>query len=147
MRIVIPTITLLLLIWGMPAISSEESATIKPFKTDYCTFFPDGPPQDSDRWADCCLFHDMAYYVAGTKTAMNIADSKLRKCIASKGGWLLGELIYWSVRAGHLSPIKMDDHKWGWAYDERPPFRPLTIREEGTTITNLQKHPTHPNNN
>ncbi|MBT3236539.1 MAG: hypothetical protein HN353_11350 [Bdellovibrionales bacterium] len=147
MRIAILPLLIILAAWTLPLISQEPLFTVevKPFKTDYCTFFPEGPPHDDQRWASCCLLHDMSYYLAGTRGAMRRADDKFRICMREKGNWVLGEISYWAVRIGHLLPFKIEGHYWGWAYgEERPPFRPLTIREESTTINQLKKHPTYP---
>ena len=39
---------------------TTSPADLRPFTSDACTAFPEGPREDRSRWADCCLQHDIA---------------------------------------------------------------------------------------
>ncbi len=82
-------------------------ASIKPFQTDGCTFFYEG------NWKDCCLEHDLYYWIGGDQDKQDMADLKLKYCIEKAQGKTYAALIYFMVRLGHYSPIKYKYH-WGW---------------------------------
>ncbi|WP_216662021.1 hypothetical protein [Niveibacterium sp. COAC-50] len=49
------------------AASVAWADTLKPFTTDGCSSFPDGTPWQQTLWLDCCVKHDIAYWIGGTK--------------------------------------------------------------------------------
>jgi len=83
----------------------------RPFATDACTAWPDGP------WRHCCVAHDMAYWCGGPAETRRRADRELRACVASAvEGWrggFLGALVYTGVRVGGPPWLPTRGH-WGY---------------------------------
>lgn len=116
---------------------------IAPFQTDYCTGAPEGTLHRPNLWRDCCIKHDMAYYVAGTKKQQDLADKRLYQCVADAAGKFYGTIIYRGVRFGHISPIKSKT-RWGWAWKDRPYFQTLTQEQVDMALSELEKSDTDP---
>lgn len=79
-----------------------------PFRSDGCTFSPDGV------WRQCCDAHDRDYWMGGTREERLASDERLRKCIYETiidVGWpsnpksWLGRFWY-----KHLSP-RLSEHE------------------------------------
>jgi len=98
-----------------------EPSPERPFATDACTAWLDGP------WRHCCVAHDMAYWCGGSAQARRRADRELRACVAAAvDGWrgaVLGALVYTGVRVGGPPWLPTRGH-WGYGrgwprcYDE-----------------------------
>ncbi|WP_408097820.1 hypothetical protein ACJVC5_02590 [Peredibacter sp. HCB2-198] len=99
---------------------------VRPFKTDFCTNFPEGTKEEPALWKHCCLTHDMFFWAGGSKRDRDVADLDLKSCIAKTGATQIAELMYLGVRAGSLSPIKYPDKKWNNGWRDRPDFQGLT---------------------
>jgi hypothetical protein len=92
--------------------------------------FPEGSKKDPMKWAHCCVKHDLAYWVAGSKIDMNRADKELKKCVTEAGAPKIASLMYAGIRFGHLSPVK-NKYRWGWAHDKkRDKYQELSKDEE-----------------
>lgn len=102
---------------------------LRPFKTDYCTNYPEGTKSDPEMWKHCCLSHDLFFWAGGRKEDRYISDLELRKCIEKTGAKNQARLIYYAVRLGSYSPVKYSDKKWGNGWMNRPDFFPLTSEE------------------
>ncbi len=96
---------------------SSFAEQLKPFVTDFCTLFIDGPPTEPNLWKHCCIEHDLHYWYGGTLKDQADADLKLKTCVEKSAGSFWANLIYSGVRAGHYSPIK-NKYKWGWGWDQ-----------------------------
>jgi len=74
----------------------DHSSEINPhaFKSDGCSGFPNG------NWVECCVRHDLVYWVGGTREERAAADSALQKCVADKGHPVIAKLMYSGVRVG-----------------------------------------------
>lgn len=91
----------------------------KPFRTDGCSFFPDG------FWGECCEEHDRPYWRGGTMIERLIADLQLSICIAMKGfdrEWyfqlfycFLAVLMFVGVRFGG-TPWLPTPWRWGYGW-------------------------------
>ena len=104
------------------------TAELKPFFTDGCTGFVDGPPGRSKLWHHCCFEHDLRYWFGGQESDMDFADRELRACVKDVAGSGWAKVIYKGVRVGHSSPIKSKTHwSWGWTPSRRK--SPLTRTE------------------
>ncbi len=108
---------------------TSAHAQLKEFKTDYCTFYPNGSLFNRNAWKHCCLEHDIYYWVGGSKKRQFSVDLKLRECVRSTGYDLIANMMYYGVRAGHYSPVKIK-YDWGWGRVERDKFAPLLLKEE-----------------
>lgn len=111
------------------SLEAKSNQTLREFRTDYCTLFPEGTQENPDLWAHCCFAHDLRYWFGGSMKNRDEADLHLRACVAEVARKEIADLIYDSVKAGHLSPIK---HKFSWGWGWRPVItnRPLTRAEK-----------------
>jgi len=62
------------------------------FKPDGCSGFPNG------NWVECCVRHDLVYWMGGTRVERTAADSALQKCVADKGHPFIAGLMHSGVR-------------------------------------------------
>jgi len=88
-----------------------------PFKSDGCSCWPDGD------WLECCVKHDLSYWLGGTGEERKDADIALRKCVTEKGHSMLGQAMFLGVRIGGVwwlpTPFRWG---FGWNYpDSGPP--------------------------
>lgn len=60
---------------------------LRPFSSDGCSVSPDGIPGSTpeQKWTDCCVNHDISYWLGGTLAEKELADQELQQCIADKG--------------------------------------------------------------
>lgn len=120
------TIFLLIFLISFSAHGSE----ILDFKTDLCTYFPEGTYSSPNLWKHCCIEHDLYYWVGGIKTKQDLADIKLRECVKKASNDFYGNLMYRGVVLGHLSPVK-NQYKWAWGHNnELREFEALTKTEK-----------------
>jgi len=85
---------------------------LKPFKSDGCSLWPDGP------WVQCCTIHDQVYHKGGTRAERKQADIDLMVCVAKKGYPAIGFLMYLGVRIGGV-PWLPTPFRWGFGYPYR----------------------------
>lgn len=100
----------------LPAFGAELS----PFSSDECTYFPEGTHSQPKLWAECCVEHDLKYWIGGTKSEQVTSDLQLKDCVSQKSSEFYGELMYRGVVLGHLSPIKSET-RWSWGFGK--PYR------------------------
>lgn len=104
--------------------------SLHPFETDLCTFWPEGPRNEPQKWAECCVMHDLNYWAGGTDKDRLEADQGLRACVTKIHSKEMGDLMYFGIRAGRLSPIKLKGKGWAFAWPkDRPKKAPLTKEE------------------
>lgn len=104
---------------------SSEIKQLKNFKTDFCTYFPEGTGARPTLWKDCCIYHDMKYWIGGTHAEQDKADITLRECVRKKANGFYAGLMYRGVRLGHYSPIK-SKYRWGWGWHKKGFYGNLT---------------------
>ena len=111
--------------------AAENLPEIKPFHTDYCTGYPEGTREEPMLWANCCIKHDLAYYVSGTRKDRRKADKLLRSCVEKVSTKTRANIMYTGIVLGHLSPIKAKT-AWGWAWKnfERKSFDELSDEQK-----------------
>lgn len=135
-------------------IQSKDS--LKPFKTDGCSVWIDGPPATPYLWRHCCVAHDKAYWAGGPEALRIQADKDLQGCIANLAGDGMANYMYFFVSTGG-SPLWLTPYRWGfgWNYmDAGKPrgYKPLTVEEqvqvdaltpraERTILEDAIKHP------
>lgn len=106
---------LFLSIFAITAFAQNDANSAKDemppdFKSDNCTFFPEG------RYTDCCVEHDKAYYFGGSYSARRRADNKLFGCVAKKRGLypkLIAPFMWAGVRIFGTSVLPTD-FRWGF---------------------------------
>lgn len=104
---------------------SAYGSELKDFKTDLCTYFPEGTGSRPGLWKDCCIYHDMKYWIGGTKKEQDESDLLLKSCVKEKANSFYAGIMYRGIRLGHLSPIK-SKYRWGWGWSKRGFFGELT---------------------
>ncbi len=80
------------------------------FKSDGCSWFPDG------KYLDCCVRHDLLYFNGGSWTNRWRADKELFKCVAAKKGFeykFIAPVMWLGVRAGGVSWLPTS-FRWGF---------------------------------
>jgi hypothetical protein len=86
------------------------------FKPDGCSCWPDGD------WLECCVNHDLLYWIGGTREERKEADQELRKCVTEKGHPIVGQVMYLGVRIGGVwwlpTPFRWG---FGWNYPDSGP--------------------------
>ncbi len=102
----------------------------RPFVTDGCTAWIEGPRRNPDQWRHCCVLHDLAFW-AGAAGQRPRADLDLRDCVAATGARGQARLMYFGIRAGSRSPRKIAGMQWGnaWSATEsrRSPLTPAEV--------------------
>ncbi len=93
-------------------ISAEE---LKPFATDGCSEFPDGTLEQKNLWLQCCIAHDVAYWIGGTAQEREAADEQLQACVAAVGQPEIATLMLAGVRVGG-SPFWPTRYRWGYGW-------------------------------
>jgi len=106
-------ILFLVFLLPLPVVANE----LRPFTSDGCSSFPDGPPSEPDKWRNCCFEHDKAYWLGGTRKERSLADQELKVCIAQVENKVLAGVMWAGVRAGG-SPWWPTKFRWsyGWPY-------------------------------
>jgi len=87
-----------------------SQTTPENFKSDGCSWFPDG------NYRNCCVQHDLAYFKGGSWTKRWQADKKLFQCVAATNGFhnkFIAPVMWLGVRAGgvHWLPTSF---RWGF---------------------------------
>ena len=108
-------ITILLSLLIISPLSSAEDIAL--FTTDGCSAFPDGTIKQQTLWLDCCIKHDLAYWVGGSYDERRQADQLLNSCVARAGEPEIARLMLAGVRVGG-SPYFPTSYRWGygWSY-------------------------------
>ncbi len=91
---------------------------LRTFATDGCTGYPNGTREKPNLWRHCCVEHDLSFWSGGETAGRPRADRRLRKCVAETGEKREAQIIYWGVRLGSLSPIKIYGMQWGNAWSK-----------------------------
>jgi len=115
---------LLILHLPLTVVASE----LRPFTTDGCSSFPDGPPSEPDKWRNCCLEHDKSYWLGGTYAERSAADKELKSCIAKVENKVLAEVMWAGVRAGG-SPYWPTSFRWAYGWPYTRGYREVTDEE------------------
>lgn len=79
----------------------------QPFISDGCSRFPDAD------WYDCCLAHDVAYWLGGDESLRLQADETLMQCVADAGYPLIADMMFAGVRLGGV-PYFATPYRWGY---------------------------------
>jgi hypothetical protein len=112
--------------------------SLKPFYTDGCTLFIDGPSSKPGLWRHCCVEHDLRYWFGGDRDDAHQANLQLGACVKSVAGTLWGQIIYRGVEMGRYSPVKHPTH-WGWGWEMARGSGKLDHDESVYVIEQLRK--------
>jgi hypothetical protein len=80
------------------------------FKSDGCSLWPDS------EWVDCCVEHDVNYWMGGTGEERKQSDIALGKCARRKGHPIMSRFIYFFTRIGGVSWLPTP-FRWGFGWD------------------------------
>jgi hypothetical protein len=97
---------------------------IAPFTSDGCSAFPDGTFQENALWLDCCVEHDRAYWMGGTREERAAADQALRDCVTAVGRPHIAALMLAGVRVGG-TPYLPTRFRWGYGWPYPTGYRAL----------------------
>lgn len=109
----------------------DSGRKLRPFFSDGCSSSPDGVPKNTSAWVDCCVEHDVAYWIGGTEEDRKNADLALKSCIAGKGYPVIAKIYYYGVRMGG-TPDSYATYRWGYGWTERRDYRALSKAEKKT---------------
>jgi len=87
-----------------------------PFASDGCSCWPD------HAWLECCVEHDAAYWLGGSRAERKEADRILAECVGRAGYPRMGRIMYYGVRAGGVYWLPTP-FRWGfgWKYPRSGP--------------------------
>jgi len=121
-------------------VATGPRPVLKPFVSDGCSLFPDGTIKDKEKWKQCCIEHDIAYWQGGTKQDRINADIKLRDDILKKtGNKELAELVYQAVRTWG-GPAFPSWYRWGYGWPYGRGYKPLSLEERLQVRQRLKKY-------
>lgn len=92
------------------------ASNLKPFATDGCSMWIEGPPGNPNLWRHCCVAHDLAYWLGGTKEQRQQADETMRQCIEEAQQPMMAGHTFRSVRMGG-GPYWPSSYRWGFGWD------------------------------
>jgi len=81
----------------------------KPYKSDGCTMWPDGPN------FNCCKDHDDVYRWGGDWQQRLVCDIILMLCVKGNSGWFWAVVMFIGVRIGG-SPFLPTPWRWGFGH-------------------------------
>ena len=116
-------------LWTNIGLAAPEN-TLKPFKTDGCSMWIDGTPNNPYLWRHCCVVHDKAYWLGGTNQQRNEADETLRSCVSDLAGAGMGNYMYFFVSTGG-SPFWFTTYRWGYGWNYLENGRPRGYKNLG----------------
>jgi len=98
---------------------------LNDFQTDGCSAYPDGFPHTNEyEWLHCCIAHDMAYWVGGTKLEKVVADQHLNQCVSEATNQTHGTIMELGVALGG-TPFINTTWKWGYGWNKSLHFSEL----------------------
>jgi hypothetical protein len=128
-----PRINIIIVLTGhlmLTGLSSAVSAdSLKPFRSDGCSSFPDGTIRQNTLWLRCCYQHDLSYWQGGTELQRMVADYDLQHCVNSVGEPTIAKLMLAGVRAGG-SPYFPTPYRWGYGWSYLRGYKALNATEQ-----------------
>lgn len=121
---------------------------LRPFSSDGCSLSPNSFLKVN--FVECCVEHDISYWLGGTAEQKNSADEKFRSCMknkikseyAEKAYEAVSTTYYWGVRLGG-NAYAPNSFRWGYGWSYMRGYSPLTSEEvqqaEGLYGHNLEK--------
>ncbi len=109
---------------------------LKPFSSDGCSAVADAFLNKN--WVNCCIKHDIEYWVGGSENDKDLADKELEKCVGASTFPLFGSLFYSGVSLGG-SPSLPTSWRWGYGYVHNHGYSPRTMEEKLLVLDMQQK--------
>jgi hypothetical protein len=111
---------------------------LKPFVSQGCPRFPNGIEYpNQDKWALCCVQHDVSYWKGGTAEDRAEADKQLRACIIEQNEPNTAGLVYLGVRHADTE-THGTTHRWGYGWVINRGYTPLTETDKAQ-VAKLEK--------
>jgi hypothetical protein len=109
---------------------------IRPFVTDGCTGFLEGPEARPNQWHHCCVAHDLKYWAGGSHAEKRAADRELHRCVAQTGidigrpygAAIIADLMFAGVKVGGSAYLPTP-WRWGFGWEAIRGYSPLSARE------------------
>ena len=109
-------LSLILVLYSVTLHASDELPRLKEFRTDGCSWSPDGTLLNPNKYTDCCKLHDYEYWLGGTSFQRQEADLQFRQCLVDAGASkAIGELYYTAVR--QFGGPRDCDYCWGYGWE------------------------------
>ena len=102
---------------------TAQADELNAFASDGCSDFPDGNLAHKTLWRNCCISHDLAYWLGGTYAERQAADEALQSCVAETGEPEIAVLMLAGVRVGG-SPYWPTRYRWGYGWPYWDGFAP-----------------------
>lgn len=102
---------------------------LNPFSTDGCSKYPDGTKKNPTLWRNCCVDHDVKYWLGGTSKERKNADKALYQCVKDKGEPSAAKIIYVGVRSGG-GPLNQTTYRWGYGWNRVQDYKVLSSQEK-----------------
>ncbi|HUP57598.1 MAG TPA: hypothetical protein VM598_09120 [Bdellovibrionota bacterium] len=99
-------LALLMLLAPAMAGAAQLPNELTKFSTDNCSGFPDG------NWRECCVIHDVEYFIGGTDSDRSEADRALGDCVNGRTpilGWIMRAFV-------RFTGVRNPDSPFGWGY-------------------------------
>jgi hypothetical protein len=89
--------------------------SLKPFKSDGCSSFPNGTLEQQQLWLSCCEKHDFDYWQGGSYQDRLESDKALSACVSQVGEPEIALLMLAGVRVGG-TPFFPTEFRWGYGW-------------------------------
>lgn len=110
--------------------ASIQPGDLRKFTTDACTGYPEGPRDNPNQWAACCLDHDEQYWAGGKKEGRSAADSALRQCVVDSGASNSRARMMWLAVRIAGTPLIPSSFRWAYGWPYYRGFKPITLEEQ-----------------
>lgn len=118
--------------------SNRHPPELAPFHSDGCTAFPDSDRDTRVSWADCCLEHDIAYWVGGSRHDRLHADRRLRACLEKYPTPLPAAVVERTVRITGW-PYWPTPFRWGFGWPFPRGYREIDVDQRARAAALLAR--------
>lgn len=127
---------------SLEAWQKSNKKVLRPFTSDGCSMSPDGLPgsEPEQKWTQCCVEHDTAYWIGGTRAEKDAADNQLQMCITQKGYPEIAKIYKLFVKQ-FGGPNSSQSFRWGYGWNYKRPYLPLSNEESALITEEYQKTP------
>lgn len=109
-----------------PGSEKLDKPVLRPFSSDGCSQSPNG--LNGYNFVECCVAHDVSYWIGGTLQAKEKADADLAMCIEQKANKAISEVYLHGVSIGGTAK-GLNTFRWGYGWDVVRDYRDLTAEE------------------
>ena len=117
-------------------LQTAMASELVDFKSDGCSMSPDANYLTDTSWLDCCIMHDVSYWMGGTDLERKETDERFGQCIDDKTDLPLATIAKYGVRVGG-QPVFSTPFKWGFGWKKRNGYLALTTEEKKLVFKKL----------